>query len=101
MGALTPSRRQRSIAGRKAKEDGAMSDFDVALRGFAALDGEALSRPWLWRDKAMDVRFALYRTLEDEQEVHVRLSAAHIAESRTILAIDETTFAEHPEQTAG
>jgi hypothetical protein len=40
-----------------------MGDFDVALRGFAALDGEALSQPWSWRDKAMDVLFALYRTL--------------------------------------
>jgi len=69
-----------------------MSDFDVALRGFAALDGEALSRPWSWRDKAMDVRFALYRTLEDAQEVHVRLSAACIPESRRIMALAQRAF---------
>ena len=69
-----------------------MSDFDVALRGFAALDEEALARPWSWRDKAMDVRFALYRTLEDSQETYVRLSAARYPESRRILALAERAF---------
>src|SRR5262245_14355840 len=69
-----------------------MSDFEVALRGFAALDEQALSRPWSWRDKQMDVRFALYRTLEDAQEVHVRLSAARIPESRRIMALAQRAF---------
>jgi DinB family protein len=69
-----------------------MSDFDEALRGFAALDEQALARPWSWRDKAMDVRFALYRTLEDAQEVHVRLSAARIPESRRIMALAQRAF---------
>src|SRR5262245_63428103 len=69
-----------------------MSDFDVALSGFAALDEQVLSRPWSWRDKAMDVRFALYRTLEDAQEVHVRLAAARIPESRCIMALAQRAF---------
>jgi hypothetical protein len=69
-----------------------MSDFDVALRGFAALDGEALSRPWSWRGKPMDVRFALYRTLEDAQEIYVRLSAERHPESRRILALTHRAF---------
>ena len=69
-----------------------MIDFDAALRGFAALDDEALGRPWSWRDKRMDVRFALYRTLEDAQEVHARVSAASHAESRRILAMAQRAF---------
>ena len=36
-----------------------MTDFDTVLTGFAALDDEALSRPWSWRDGRMDVRYAL------------------------------------------
>src|SRR5262245_57432755 len=70
----------------------AMSDFDEALRGFAALDEQALARPWSWRDKAMDVRFALYRTLEDAQEARVRLSDARYPESRRILALAQRAF---------
>lgn len=69
-----------------------MIDFDAALRGFAALDDEALGRPWSWRDKRMDVRFALYRTLEDAQEVHARVFAASHAESRRILAMAQRAF---------
>ena len=69
-----------------------MSDFDVALRGFAALDEAALARPWSWRDKAMDVRFALYRTLEDAQETSVRLAATRYPESRRILALAQRAF---------
>ena len=55
--------------------------------GFAALDEEALARPWSWRDKALDVRFALYRTLEDAQETYARVSAARYPESRRVLAL--------------
>ena len=53
-----------------------MTDFDAALVGFASLDEEALARPWSWRDGRMDVRYALYRTLEDAQEAHVRAAAS-------------------------
>ncbi len=41
----------------------------------------------------MDVRYALYRTLEDAQEVHVRVSAGDHPESRRILALAQRAFA--------
>ncbi len=40
----------------------------------------------------MDVRYALYRTLEDAQEVHVRVSAGDHPESRRILALAQQAF---------
>jgi hypothetical protein len=40
----------------------------------------------------MDVRHALYRTLEDAQEVHVRAAAGALAESRRILAQAQRAF---------
>ena len=33
--------------------------------GFAALDEEALARPWAWRGGMIDVHYALYRALEE------------------------------------
>jgi hypothetical protein len=55
-----------------------MREFDTALIGFADLDEDALSRPWRWRDGRMDVRYALYRTLEEAQEALVRVAAPRI-----------------------
>jgi hypothetical protein len=69
-----------------------MTDFDAALVGFASLDEAALGRPWSFRDKPMDVRYALYRTLEDAQEVLVDLAAAPNPESRRILALAQQAF---------
>jgi len=69
-----------------------MSDFEAALRGFAALDDEALARSWPWRGREMDVRYALYRTLEDAQEVQARVSAGPHPESRRILALAQRAF---------
>jgi hypothetical protein len=69
-----------------------MADFDAALAGFAAMDEAALARPWLFRDKPMDVRFALYRTLEDAQEALVNLAARPHPESRRILALAQRAF---------
>ncbi|MBI3825392.1 MAG: DinB family protein [Candidatus Rokubacteria bacterium] len=69
-----------------------MTDFDAALTGFAALDEEALGRPWSWRDGRLDVRYALYRTLEDAQEAYVRVSAGIHPESRRILALAQRAF---------
>ena len=69
-----------------------MTDFDTALTGFAALDEEALARPWSWRDGRMDVRYALYRTLEDAQEAYVRVGAGTHPESRRILALAQRAF---------
>jgi hypothetical protein len=42
----------------------------------------------------MDVRYALYRTLEDAQDVFVRVSAAEHPESRRILALAQRAFGE-------
>jgi hypothetical protein len=69
-----------------------MADFEAALAGFAALDEAALARPWSFRDKPMDVRYALYRTLEDAQEVLVDLAARPHPESRRILALAQQAF---------
>src|SRR3989442_1618134 len=106
---LTPRPRRSSIAGRngargqgRGDDHGAielagegrdeMSDFDAALRGFAALDDEALARLWPWRGREMDVRYGLYRTLEDAQEVEARVSAGPHPESRRILALAQRAF---------
>ena len=69
-----------------------MTDFNAALEGFAALDEAALGRPWPFRDKPMDVRYAIYRTLEDAQEVLVDLAARPHPESRRILALAQRAF---------
>src|SRR5262245_4227199 len=69
-----------------------MTEFDAALQGFAALDDQALARPWSWRGRPMDVRFALYRTLEDAQEIHTRVCADPHPESRRILALAQRAF---------
>jgi DinB superfamily len=69
-----------------------MTDSDAALGSFAALDEAALGRPWSFRDKPMDVRFALYRTLEDAQEVMVAIAARSHPESRRILALAQRAF---------
>ena len=69
-----------------------MTDFDAALAGFAALDEDALSRPWTYRDGRVDVRYALYRTLEDAQEALMPVAAAAHPESRRILALAHRAF---------
>lgn len=69
-----------------------MTEFNAALEGFAALDEVALGRPWSFREKPMDVRHAIYRTLEDAQEVLVDLAARPHPESRRILALAQRAF---------
>jgi DinB family protein len=64
-----------------------MIDFQAAVESFAALDHEALSRPWTWREGTIDVRYALYRALEEAQEAQVRVAAEPHPESRRILAL--------------
>jgi hypothetical protein len=64
----------------------------MALAGFAALDDQALARPWSWRDRPMDIRYALYRTLEEAQEAHARVSAAPHPEARRILSLAQRAF---------
>jgi len=67
-------------------------DFDAVLTGFAALDESALARPWPWRGRPLDVRYALYRALEEAQEAHVRATAEPHPESRRILALAQRAF---------
>ena len=69
-----------------------MSDVEAAVQGFAALDHEALSRPWGWRGGTIDVRYALYRTLEEAQEAHVRVVGEPHPESRRVLALAQRAF---------
>ena len=69
-----------------------MREFDAALSGFAALDEEALGRPWSFRVQPMDVRYALYRTIEDAQETHARVVGRPLPESRRILSFAQRAF---------
>jgi transposase InsO family protein len=71
-----------------------VSDFDAALARCGTLDEDVLARPWPFRGRPMDLRYALYRTLEDAQEVFVRVSAGAHAESRRILALAQHAFGE-------
>ena len=64
-----------------------MSDYEAALTRCGTLDEDALARAWSFRGRQMDVRYALYRTLEDGQEVLVRVAAGEHHESRRILAL--------------
>lgn len=67
-------------------------DTEAALQRFAALDAQALAQPWLFRDKPMDVRYAVYRTIEEAQETLVRLAAQPHPESRRILSLAQRAF---------
>ena len=69
-----------------------MTEFDAALSSFAALDEEALGQPWSFRGQPMDVRYALYRTIEDAQEAHVRVVGRPVPESRRILSFAQRAF---------
>jgi DinB family protein len=68
-------------------------DLDATLIGFAHLEEAALSRPWSWPGGAtVDVRFALYRTLEEAQEAIVAAAIRPHPESRRILAFAQRAF---------
>lgn len=69
-----------------------MTDFDAAIHGFAQLDHDVLSRPWSWQGGTIDVRYALYRALEEAQEAAVRVGAEPHPESRRILALAQRAF---------
>ena len=68
------------------------TDVEVALARLAALDEQDLSRRWIHRDKPMEVRYALYRTIEEAQETLVRLAALPHPEPRRILALAQRAF---------
>ena len=69
-----------------------MGDFDAALARCGALDEDVLAGPWQFSGRTMDVRYALYRTLEEAQDIFVRVSAGEHAESRRILALAQRAF---------
>ena len=69
-----------------------MTDAGAAVAGFAELDEEGLSRAWLWRGGKLDVRNAIYWTLEEAQEAQVRAAAGAHPESRRILALAQRAF---------
>src|SRR5207245_9939864 len=69
-----------------------VSDFDAALARCGTLDEDVLGRPWPFRGRPMDVRYALYRTLEEAQEVYVRVSAGAHPGSCRILALAQPAF---------
>jgi DinB family protein len=69
-----------------------MTDLSAMLRRFAALDEEALARPWTWRGGKIDVRYALYGALEEAQGAYVRAAAGQHPESRRILALAQRAF---------
>jgi uncharacterized damage-inducible protein DinB len=69
-----------------------MADFDSALEQATALDEEGLAWGWLYLDRPMDVRYALYRTLEDAQEAHVLVAARDHPESRRVLSLAQRAF---------
>ena len=69
-----------------------LMDVHAALERFAALDEKELAQPWRFRDKPMDVRYALYRTIEDAQEMLVGAVAQPHPESRRILALAQRAF---------
>jgi len=68
------------------------SDVDAALASFAALDEAELARPWRFRDKPSDIRYAIYRTLQDAQAAYVRLATLPHPESRRILALAQRAW---------
>jgi hypothetical protein len=68
------------------------AEVDAALERFAALDEKELAQPWRFLDKPMDVRYALYRTIEDAQEVLVSAAARPHPESRRILSLAQRGF---------
>ena len=68
------------------------TDVDAALERFAALDEKEVAQPWRFRDKPMEVRYALYRTIEDAQEMLVTAMAQPQPESRRILALAQRAF---------
>jgi DinB family protein len=68
------------------------TELDRALDRAAALDGKALAQPWRFRDKTMEVRYALYRTIEDAQETIVAVAARPHPESRRILSLAQRAF---------
>jgi hypothetical protein len=69
-----------------------MTDFTSVLAALAALDEEALTRPWTWRGGKTDRHYAFYGALEEAQAAYVRAAAGQHPESRRILALAQRAF---------
>ncbi len=60
---------------------------------YASLDGDALARPWRWRGRELDVRGALYVSLQEEQDALVRArSEWEPREAERILSLARRAF---------
>lgn len=60
---------------------------------FVSLSEADLDRPWPWRGRDADVRYALYRSLEEEHEALVRARASwRPTEAEAILALAQRAF---------
>jgi hypothetical protein len=68
------------------------AEVDVTLERFAALDEKELAQPWLYLGKPTDVRYALYRAIEETQEALVSAAARPHPESRRILSLAQRAF---------
>lgn len=67
-------------------------EFDAALERFVALDEHDLAQPWFYLGQTMDLRYALYRAIEESQEAIVRAAARSHPESRRILSLAQRAF---------
>jgi DinB family protein len=65
---------------------------ETALERFAALDERELAQPWRFHDKPTDIRYALYRTIEEAQGALVSAAAQPHPESRRILSLGQRAF---------
>ena len=70
------------------------AEVDATLERCAALDEKELAHRWEFRGHAMDVRYALYRTIEEAQEALVAVTPRPHSESRRILALAQRAFGE-------
>lgn len=63
------------------------------MRRFAALDGDALGLPCRWRDRDVDIRYLIVRSLEEEHEALFRARVAwRPTEVQAILALARSAF---------
>ena len=69
-----------------------MTNMSEVLTGLAALDEEALGRPWIWRGGKTDLHYALYGALEEAQQAYVLASTGPHPESRRILSLAQRAF---------
>ena len=69
------------------------TEFDHVLRTYGALSDERMEEPWTWREdgQLLQVRDALYRSLEEEQAA--ASTAAAGTEAGRVLALAQRALA--------